>query len=75
VHTASVKRLHQYTDLVERFAQGKIQVVLSTGTLAYGINMPTRSVIFFGKSAFITPQMLHQVSVSLGRHPSCPGNT
>ena len=52
----------------ERYFRSKrLSVVIASGTLAQGINMPARSVIIAGNSAFIGTAEFHQMSGRAGR--------
>ncbi|KAH7409767.1 DEAD/DEAH box helicase-like protein [Phaeosphaeria sp. MPI-PUGE-AT-0046c] len=53
VHHAGMNR--KYRQVVEiLFRRGYLQVVIATGTLALGINMPCKTVVFAGDSVFLT---------------------
>ncbi|SJK99648.1 uncharacterized protein ARMOST_02956 [Armillaria ostoyae] len=57
-----------YRSLVENlFRRGYIQVMISTGTLALGINAPTRTSVFCGDSPFLTALMSRQCAGHAGR--------
>jgi hypothetical protein len=58
----------EYLDLVEvLFRKRKLTVIVATGTLAMGINMPTRTTVFFGDSSYLTPVQYRQMSGRAGR--------
>ncbi|ATY61484.1 DEAD DEAH box [Cordyceps militaris] len=66
VHHAGMNR--NYRQIVEMlFREGYLRVVVATGTLALGINMPCKTVVFFGDSVFLTPLNYHQGSGRAGR--------
>ncbi|KDN44229.1 hypothetical protein RSAG8_05702, partial [Rhizoctonia solani AG-8 WAC10335] len=66
VHHAGMPK--GYRVLVESlFRLGHCRVVISTGTLALGINAPAKSVIFLGDSPFLTALMYRQCSGRAGR--------
>ncbi|XP_044717417.1 putative dead deah box helicase protein [Hirsutella rhossiliensis] len=53
VHHAGMNRGYRQT--VEMlFRKGFLTVVIATGTLALGLNMPCKTVVFFGDSIFLT---------------------
>lgn len=53
---------------VERlFRLKKLKVVIATGTLAQGVNMPCRSIIIEGHSNYITPVTFRQMCGRAGR--------
>ncbi|PBK64183.1 P-loop containing nucleoside triphosphate hydrolase protein [Armillaria solidipes] len=57
-----------YRSLVENlFRRGYIRVMISTGTLALGINAPTRTSVFCGDSPFLTALMSRQYAGRAGR--------
>ncbi|KAF4946587.1 hypothetical protein FGADI_11066 [Fusarium gaditjirri] len=58
----------QYRRIVEMlFRKGYIRLVVATGTLALGINMPCKTVVFSGDSMFLSPQNYRQASGRAGR--------
>ncbi|CAE6496597.1 unnamed protein product [Rhizoctonia solani] len=66
VHHAGMPK--GYRVLVESlFRLGYCRVVISTGTLALGINAPAKSVIFLGDSPFLTALMYRQCAGRAGR--------
>ncbi|CAM1501134.1 Fc.00g102960.m01.CDS01 [Cosmosporella sp. VM-42] len=66
VHHAGMNR--KYRQIVEiLFRRGYIRLVVATGTLALGVNMPCKTVIFSGDSIFLTAQNYRQASGRAGR--------
>lgn len=66
VHHAGLNR--RYRQVVEMlFRRGFLRLVIATGTLAMGINMPCKTVIFSGDSIFLTAQNYRQSSGRAGR--------
>ncbi|KAI1344818.1 hypothetical protein F5Y15DRAFT_6383 [Xylariaceae sp. FL0016] len=66
VHHAGMNR--RYRQTVEMlFRKGFLTAVIATGTLALGINMPCKTVAFFGDSAFLTPLNYRQGAGRAGR--------
>ena len=57
-----------YRQAVERMMRaGLLRVVVSTSTMALGINMPCRSTILLGDSPDLDPQQYHQMAGRAGR--------
>ncbi|KAI1496635.1 hypothetical protein F5X99DRAFT_399678 [Biscogniauxia marginata] len=66
VHHAGMNR--RYRQVVEMFfRKGFLTAVIATGTLALGINMPCKTVVFFGDSAYLTSLAYRQASGRAGR--------
>ncbi|KZP15484.1 P-loop containing nucleoside triphosphate hydrolase protein [Athelia psychrophila] len=66
VHHAGMNK--HYRGLVESlFRQGFVRVVIATGTLALGINAPTKTSVFCGDSPFLTALMYRQCAGRAGR--------
>ncbi|KAG6161619.1 hypothetical protein E4U51_007000 [Claviceps purpurea] len=66
VHHAGMNR--EYRQIVEMlFRKGYLRVVIATGTLALGINMPCKSIVFFGDSVFLTALNYNQCAGRAGR--------
>ncbi|RSL80080.1 hypothetical protein CEP52_017441, partial [Fusarium oligoseptatum] len=66
VHHAGMNR--RYRQIVEMlFRRGYLRLVVATGTLALGINMPCKTVVFSGDSVFLSPQNYRQASGRAGR--------
>ncbi|KAF9648472.1 P-loop containing nucleoside triphosphate hydrolase protein [Thelephora ganbajun] len=66
IHHAGMNKT--YRALVESwFRQGYLRVVVATGTLALGINAPTKTSVFMGDSPFLTALMYRQCAGRAGR--------
>ncbi|KZT04532.1 P-loop containing nucleoside triphosphate hydrolase protein [Laetiporus sulphureus 93-53] len=66
VHHAGMNK--RYRSLVESlYRMGFLRVVVATGTLALGINAPTRTSVFCGDSPFLTALMYRQCAGRAGR--------
>lgn len=66
VHHAGMSHLYRQTVEI-LFRKGFLRVVVSTGTLALGLNMPCKTVVFFGDSVFLTALNYHQAAGRAGR--------
>jgi hypothetical protein len=66
VHHAGMNR--KYRNICEMlFRKGFLRVVFATGTLALGINMPCKTVVFSGDSIFLTALNFRQAAGRAGR--------
>jgi hypothetical protein len=66
VHHAGMNRKYRYC--VEMlFRRGYLRVIIATGTLALGINMPCKTVVFSGDSVFLTALNFRQAAGRAGR--------
>eukprot|EP01026_Neomeris_dumetosa_P011862 TRINITY_DN14200_c0_g1_i5.p1 TRINITY_DN14200_c0_g1~~TRINITY_DN14200_c0_g1_i5.p1 ORF type:complete len:1194 (-),score=179.09 TRINITY_DN14200_c0_g1_i5:43-3165(-) len=66
VHHGSLPK--KYRDVVEvLFRKGFLRVVVATGTLAMGVNMPCRTVCFIQDSLYLNPLQFRQMSGRAGR--------
>ncbi|ESZ96877.1 hypothetical protein SBOR_2742 [Sclerotinia borealis F-4128] len=66
VHHAGMNR--KYRQCVEMlFRKGFLKVVIATGTLSLGINMPCATVVFSGDSVFLTALNFRQAAGRSGR--------
>ena len=66
VHHAGMNR--GYRQVVELlFRKGYLSVVVATGTLALGINMPCKTTVFTGDSVYLTALNYRQASGRAGR--------
>jgi superfamily II RNA helicase len=66
VHHAGMNR--KYRQCVEMlFRKGFLRVVIATGTLSLGINMPCATVVFSGNSVFLTALNFRQAGGRSGR--------
>ncbi|XP_003223762.3 probable ATP-dependent RNA helicase DDX60 [Anolis carolinensis] len=64
-HTSVEKKARQVVEML--FRKGFIQVVTTTGTLALGINMPCKSVVFVQDSVYLDALNYRQMSGRAGR--------
>ncbi|KAF2669184.1 P-loop containing nucleoside triphosphate hydrolase protein [Microthyrium microscopicum] len=66
IHHAGMNR--KYRQICESlFRKGYLRVVIATGTLALGINMPCKTVVFSGDSIFLTALNYRQAAGRAGR--------
>ncbi|KAF2724457.1 P-loop containing nucleoside triphosphate hydrolase protein [Polychaeton citri CBS 116435] len=66
VHHAGMNR--RYRQIVEMlFRKGYLRVIVATGTLALGINMPCKTVVFSGDSVYLTALNYRQCAGRAGR--------
>ncbi|KAJ5261342.1 hypothetical protein N7478_011937 [Penicillium angulare] len=66
VHHAGMNR--KYRQVCEiLFRKGFLRVVIATGTLALGINMPCKTVVFSGDSLYLTALNFRQAAGRAGR--------
>lgn len=66
VHHAGMNRA--YRQVVETlFRRGFLRVVIATGTLALGLNMPCKTTVFSGDSVFLTALNYRQAAGRAGR--------
>ncbi|KAF2021325.1 DEAD/DEAH box helicase [Aaosphaeria arxii CBS 175.79] len=66
IHHAGMNR--KYRQVVEMlFRKGFLRVVIATGTLALGINMPCKTVVFSGDSVFLSALNYRQAAGRAGR--------
>ena len=64
-HAGMNKRYRQIVEIL--FRKGFLRVVIATGTLALGINMPCATVVFSGDSVFLTALNYRQAAGRAGR--------
>lgn len=53
------------------FRAGQVRVLFATGTLAQGLNMPARTVLFDGDSEFLNPMTWQQMAGRAGALSCC----
>ncbi|KAE8377830.1 hypothetical protein BDV26DRAFT_203452 [Aspergillus bertholletiae] len=66
VHHAGMNRKYRHVCEI-LFRRGYLRVVIATGTLALGINMPCKTVVFSGDSVFLTALGYRQAAGRAGR--------
>ncbi|KAJ6117110.1 hypothetical protein N7512_006835 [Penicillium capsulatum] len=66
IHHAGMNRKYRQTCEI-MFRKGFLRVVIATGTLALGINMPCKTVVFAGDSIFLTALNFRQAAGRAGR--------
>ena len=66
VHHAGMNRKYRHVCEI-LFRKGYLRVVIATGTLALGINMPCKTVVFSGDSVFLTALGYRQAAGRAGR--------
>lgn len=64
-HAGMNRRYRQVCEIL--FRKGYLRVVIATGTLALGINMPCKTVVFSGDSIFLTALNYRQAAGRSGR--------
>ncbi|KAL4807595.1 DEAD/DEAH box helicase [Aspergillus unguis] len=64
-HAGMNRRYRQVCEML--FRKGYLRVVIATGTLALGINMPCKTVVFSGDSVFLTALNFRQAAGRAGR--------
>ncbi|KAL2843924.1 DEAD/DEAH box helicase [Aspergillus pseudoustus] len=64
-HSGMNRKYRQVCEIL--FRKGYLRVVIATGTLALGINMPCKSVVFSGDSVFLTALGFRQAAGRAGR--------
>ena len=58
----------EYRKRIEQlFRSKKLGIIFATGTLAFGINMPCKTVVFAGDSRYFSTMIYHQMKGRAGR--------
>ncbi|EED11862.1 DEAD/DEAH box helicase, putative [Talaromyces stipitatus ATCC 10500] len=64
-HAGMNRRYRQVCEIL--FRKGYLRVVIATGTLALGVNMPCKTVVFSGDSVYLTALNFRQAAGRAGR--------
>ncbi|KAL4931974.1 putative DEAD/DEAH box helicase [Aspergillus undulatus] len=64
-HAGLIRKYRQVCEVL--FRKGYLRVVIATGTLALGVNMPCKTVVFSGDSVYLTALNFRQAAGRAGR--------